>query len=147
MNSLLAPSRENSAVPGADTGEGTISEAGLSCGALLADLETSMRSSQQKLLRGEIEQFEKETDRQATLIRKISACVPPDGNHAAFVRVHLGSAQTVLQLGRVQLALLDRMQQFLKIDRNRAANSAATYDVHLRNAQSVAGRSFSPVEG
>lgn len=147
MNSLSQRSSANAAVHGADSGDRAVSDAESDCGELLAELEMSMRSSQRMLLQREVEQLETETDRQESLTRKISAFVPRTGNSAEFVRMHLASAQRVLQLGRVHLALLGRMQQFLKIGHNRAANSAATYDGHLHNARSAAGRSFSPTEG
>lgn len=147
MNSLSQRSSANAVVHGADSGDRAASDAESDCGPLLAELEMSMRSSQRMLLQREIEQLETATDRQAALIRKISAFVARSGNSAEFVRMHLASAQRVLQLGRVQLALLNRMQQFLDVGRNRAAGSAATYDDPLKNARAVAGGSFPATEG
>ena len=112
----------------------------------LADLETSFRASQSALLARDVGSLEDLTRQQSSLKSRIlnrweelSAIVIESAAHPGALQVsglepvqELSNAATrVLRLGQVHLALLERMQQLLRVAGNLAGESQVGYTTSL----------------
>lgn len=101
--------------------------------ALLSDLESSLRLSQQAILARDLEKLEGATEKQAQLHRRLHMlpALEEESASSGVVEAH----RRVLALGRVQGALLMRAEQRLRMLANLIAGSQAEY----RPAASGAG--------
>jgi len=135
----LAPHR-------AEHSNGAICDTERTFPSLLARIAVSLRSSQPMLLHRQIDQLQRQTDYQMALLREISPLLSASTSGAEACPEHLlpalnadirTSAQIVLQLGRIQLALLNRMQQFLKVSCNCAAGPTVTYPSPFASSRTI----------
>lgn len=104
--------------------------------ALLAELETSLLASHRALLAREISSLEKHTAEQMRLHRALAVLPAPRSHSSANSSVSCRPAlaaelraaeQRVLQLGRVQAALLVRAQRWLRTVAHLLAGVGKTY--------------------
>jgi hypothetical protein len=96
--------------------------------ALLLELEASLRQSQRALLSRDIETFEELTRKQELLAHTFNALsekdrLPSDSISAA--------ARRVLQLGRIQIALLGRAHSSLRLVANLLTGAGSDYSSSL----------------
>jgi hypothetical protein len=92
--------------------------------ALLADLESSLRSTEQAILARDVAGLERATDEQANLHRRL-VLLPVHGS--PFSAAVMEAQRRVLQLGQVESALLERAQQRLRMLANWLAGPEAEY--------------------
>lgn len=92
--------------------------------ALLNDLESSLRASEQAILARDVARLERATEEQANLHRRL-VMLPVRGS--SFSPAVREAQQRVLDLGRVQSALLERARQRLRMLANWIAGPEAQY--------------------
>ena len=92
--------------------------------ALLNDLESSLRSTEQAILGRDVERLERATEEQANLHHRL-VMLPMRGS--SFSPAVREAQQRVLDLGRVQSALLERARQRLRMLANWIAGPEAQY--------------------
>ncbi len=128
--------------------------------SLWRELETSLLASQNALLSGDLARLEQLTGEQASLQCKLSLVLRP---HAAqrqtgteggvdspapisLSRAVRSAQMRVLHLGRVQIALLARRQQGLRILRHRMAGLQTLYGPPARHLDFLAERRPMPAK-
>lgn len=92
--------------------------------ALLNDLESSLRASEQAILARDVARLERATEEQTSLHRRL-VMLPVRGS--SFSPAVREAQQRVLDLGRVQSALLERARQRLRMLANWIAGPEAQY--------------------
>ncbi len=95
--------------------------------ALLEDLESNLLASQNALLSGDLARLEELTGEQALFERKLSTVLRPAPASGPAGREVRAAQLRILHLGRVQIALLARRQQGLRILRHRMAGLQSLY--------------------
>jgi hypothetical protein len=104
------------------------------CFALLTSLELALKTSQQALLDREVERLEELTHEQLRLRMLLAVAWAENGNQTAesndpaVVASMQAAVKRVLHLGRIQRALLDRAQRYLRTLSNRMAGVGTPYD-------------------
>ena len=106
--------------------------------AVLAELESSLRASQQALLARDISSLEQATREQTRLRRALEILW---ARNVTFPPELRGAQQRVLHLGKVQAALLAREQRWLTVLANLVAGPEASYNSagNQRSASVIAG--------
>ena len=113
---------------------------------ILSDLETSLRAAQRALLERNLVQIEQLTNEQRTLRNALGAHLAENKIEPDLSPVFAGAAARVLQLGRVQAALLSRARQSLRTLSHVMAGTQVDYGPPAGFTQ-VAERQAAPLCG
>ena len=103
--------------------------------ALFADLETSLADSQQALLARDFTRFEQCTREQIGLHRALEVMWPLSSCDLASCTALREAQLRVLRAVRVQAALLDRAQRWIRTLANLIAGPEANYCPHTNNTK------------
>lgn len=99
---------------------------------LLMSLESSIRAAQAALLSHDFQKLDHLTQAQQQIARILQSMAHPQ---IAKLRCSVPIAERVLQLGRVQLALLGRGQGYLRLVSNLLAGAASDYSTVAHREQ------------